>query len=139
MGFRFCFSRLLSTKRSMLVLDHLGSFTAGNAGAETGRKDQNCLRSGAITYFPVVGTATDTVAFGHAAPALIHAVRSAISASLSFPPRGIFSSGSVCRTAVISRLLSGSPGLIAGPREPPFSIASALSRRRSPSCEVVWQ
>src|SRR5436190_6025785 len=91
-----------------------------------------------MTYLPlavVVGAAD----LGQTAPAFTQAERSATSESFNLPPIGILRLGSVCRTADMSRLLSGSPGVIAGPRVPPLSIASALSRRRSPSFELVWQ
>src|SRR5579863_2184908 len=106
----------------MGVLDHRGSFTSGGAGVLSGSSDQSWRFSGAITYFAGAAgaavTAAATVAgavLGHTAPALIQAARDSISGSFNLPPIGIFRFASVCRTAVISRLLSGSPGVIAGP------------------------
>ena len=77
---------------------------------------------------------------GQGAPISIHCAIAAISASLSLPEGGIFSA-SLCRTARSSRLSAGFPGTIAGPRVPPFRIASRLSSRRPPIGDVgeEWQ
>ena len=45
----------------------------------------------------------------------------------------------VCRTAWISRLLSGSPGMTAAPRLPPFSNAAFESTRSPPFAVSSWQ
>ena len=52
---------------------------------------------------------------------------------------GIFSFGSSCRMARISRLSSGLPGTIAGPDLPPARILSRESSCKPPSFESVWQ
>src|ERR1039458_1142306 len=103
-------------KRSISVFAHFGSLTSGGVGFCRGRKDQNERRDGLITYFSVLFGFADIAVFGHTAPALIQAAKSATSESLSFPPRGIFRPGSVCLMALIRRLLSGSPGTTAVPR-----------------------
>ena len=46
---------------------------------------------------------------------------------------GIFKSLSSCEMAVSSRLSSGLPGTTAGPRSPPFRVASRESSKRFPS------
>src|SRR5579863_9539288 len=125
--------------RSISVFAHFGSLTSGVVGFCRGRKDQNERRDGLISYFALVFGLADITAFGHTAPALIQAAKSATSESLSFPPRGILRPGSVCRIALIRRLLSGSPGTTAIPRCPPLSMSSRLSRRRPPSADSVWQ
>ena len=95
-GLRPCFSKFARTNLSILVLGHLGSFTAGAAGAESGSIDQNCLRSGVITYLALAfAKAMVGAAFGHTAPAFTQAARSATSESFNFPPRGICKSGLV--------------------------------------------
>src|SRR5258708_6512017 len=77
---------------------------------------------------------------GQIAPSFTHLVRSAICAvERDAPFFGIISAGLVWRTAVIKRLLSGSPGTMAGPVLPPFNIPSRESSRRPPSFAVVWQ
>src|SRR5437868_1022771 len=59
---------------------------------------------------------------GQAAPVFTHSTSVSISSGRRRPPFGIFSFSLVCRTAWISRLLSGSPGTTAGcPELPPFS------------------
>src|SRR5439155_15859883 len=110
------------------------------SGTRSGRNDQKLRRSGEMTNLPsLLDVTADAVLAGHAAPALTQASRSAISEALSLPPYGIFSAGSVCRTALIKRLFSASPGTIAGPRLPPSRMPSSVSRRKPPSWELVWQ
>jgi hypothetical protein len=76
---------------------------------------------------------------GQGAPILTHASRSASSCLASFLPLGIFS-GPDWRTAVMRRLLSGSPGWIAGPESPPFFIAAKESTLRPAICtSFPWQ
>src|SRR5580698_991973 len=106
----------------MAVFDQRGSFTSGGVGVFSGSSDQSWRFSGAITYLAATGaagvTAAATVAgavLGHTARAFIHASSDSISGSFNLPPIGILRFASVCLTAVISRLLSGSPGVIAGP------------------------
>src|SRR5215469_8324610 len=134
------FSNCARTKRSMGVLDHFVSLTAGSGGFFRGRKDQKLRRSGEMTYLPsLLEVTADAVLAGQAAPALTQASKSAISAGFNLPPYGIFNAGSVWRMALIKRLFSASPGTIAGPRLPPFFMPSNVSRRKPPSCELVWQ
>ena len=129
-GFNEFFSRLASTNRSMSVFAHLGSETLGTGGAASGWRDQNFRRSGVITYFPSFGAeeAVVTALFGQIAPAFTQAVSSLISLSSKRPPKGIFKFGSLWRTAWMRRLLSGSPGTMAGTRFPPLAMPSGLSR-----------
>src|SRR3954453_9404651 len=122
----------------MAVRDQRASLTAGGLGSFNGWSDQKLRRSAAIVYLPLMGAAAvDGEACGHVAPSFTHAMRSSTSASFSLPPMGIFRLGSLCRTARINRLLPGSPGTRAAPDLPPLSIASRLSRRKPPSCELV--
>ena len=70
---------------------------------------------------------------GSGAPILIQVSSAAICSSESFLFfGGICRSGSLYRTALISKLASGSLGAITGPELPPLSTASGVSRRRSP-------
>src|SRR5580700_2397489 len=102
--------------RSISVFAHFVSLTSGGVGFCSGRKDQKERRDGLITYLSLLIGFADITVFGHTAPALIQAVKSATSESLSFPPSGILRPGSVCLMALIRRLLSGSPGTTAVPR-----------------------
>ena len=139
-GFSPSRSSLASTNLSMAVRAHLLSFTAGAAGSCNGRNDQNLRASGRMTYFPsALLAAVATTAFGHFAPAFTQASRSAICASFSLLPIGIFKFGSECLIAVMSRLFSGAPGVSAAPRFPPLASASALSSRSPPMADSVWQ
>src|SRR3954469_17238281 len=76
---------------------------------------------------------------GHGAPALTQSTSASTSAAVRRPPFGIFRVARVCRTASISRLLSGSPGTITGPDLPPLSSASRESTRRPPIRSSAWQ
>ena len=87
-------------------------------------------------------TDRDATAFGHGAPAAIHAARSFCAARGSALLGGIFSSSSAWRTARTSRLFSGWPGTSAGPEAPPCSQPLRESSDRPPfilpaACE--WQ
>ena len=115
-------SSFASIKRSRSLWAHFASFTLGGAGWATGRNDQKLRCSEEMTYpGAFAGPA------GHTAPALIHAAMLSISWSGSLPPGGILSRACVCRMACISRLPSGSPGLIAGPDFPRVSMCSRVS------------
>ena len=94
--------------------------TDGTEGRTTGRKDQNSRAL--VVAAPVRGSG---------APIFTHASRSATAAAGSFCS-GMRSDSSACRTALISRLFSGSPGITAGPDEPPLSTPSRVSSRNSP-------
>ena len=61
-----------------------------------------------------------------------HSTSSAISASdnFAFPFGGICKSGLAWRTALMSKLFSGSPGTTAGPESPPMRIAPSESSTR---------
>ena len=77
-----------------------------------------------------------TFSTGQNAPSLIQVVKLLICPSVRrVPPFGIFSAP-LCRIAVISRLLSGSPGTTAGPDLPPARMSSRESRRRPPHFRI---
>lgn len=60
---------------------------------------------------------------GQFAPAVIQRLKVSTSDCESRVPGGIFNAPD-CKTAEISRLASGFPGVIAAPRLPPFNAAS---------------
>ena len=83
--------------------------TSGTAGRRTGWNDQNSR-----------AWVDAEAAWGQSAPEAIHCSRAAISSFDSGSLGGILKSLRVRRTALRSKLCSGSPGTSAGPREPPF-------------------
>lgn len=67
---------------------------------------------------------------GSTAPSRTHARKSATTFRGSFPGGGIL--GPLCSRALISRLLSGRPGITVGPESPPVRRPSRKSSRRFP-------
>ena len=133
-------SSLESTKVSMGEETQRVSSTAGSRGGSMGRKDQN--RRPASQSMPPPWSVEADPDWGKKAPDFTHCTRSAISRSLSRPVGGILRSGSSKETARISRLSSGPPGVTAGPRLPPASMASAESSLNPPiglEVSAPWQ
>ena len=143
----------------MSLFGHDVCETAGAGVACSGTNDQKARCSGLITYAGDVDAAAGTgvaaapagaasaglpaealsAEAGHGAPARTHSTSASTSDGFRRPPFGIFSVSRVWRTAWIIRLLSGSPGTIAGPDRPPFSSPSRESRRSPPIRWSTWQ
>ena len=142
-GFKFCDSSLARMNLSMAPLELIAlpqalSLTGGGSGLRTGWKAQKARCWGVIRYsgdfdLPAGGDS------GQIAPSLTQVRRSAISESVSLPCGGILRRSCVWATACRSRLLSGSPGTIAGPDLPPFRKASRPLISRPPMRAPVWQ
>ena len=109
---------------------------SGITGSDRGRKDQK-LRSAAVT--PRRGIASGASTSAHSAPAWIQSMMSWISASGSgSASRGIWRSSLTWRSAAMMRLSSALPGMIAGPRSPPWSMRSRESSLRPLRSSSVW-
>src|SRR5579859_5064134 len=133
LGLRSFCSSLARMKLSIGLLAQVESFTTGTAGLVRDCQDQWVLLESDQAF-----SATEA-SRGSGAPIFIHASRSAIMLSGSlFPLGGIWRSGSVYRTALISRLCSGSPGRIAGPVSPPFKTPFLLSSKSPPLTFSAW-
>ena len=96
-GFNPSASSLARIKRSIGERHQSLARTFGNAGSWMTCSDQCLLRSFRSKAFCVMFLTF--LSSGHGAPILTQAARSAICASESLPPRGIFTSGSSDRTA----------------------------------------
>ncbi len=93
---------------------HASFFTAGSAGRTTGRNDQCVV---------MAATSSD----GAAAPASIHALRTATwAASSGAPMGGMGLTPSAAVTARMMRLLVESPGTTAGPDSPPLRAGGGV-------------
>ncbi len=124
-------------KRSIGVSGQVPSLTCGTGGLAMGWNDQK-RRSASVMAPPRVAAAT-RAAPGQGRPMATQRVRMAACSGGSCLAGGMCSAP-VWRTALISRLLSGSPATTAGPLLPPLSMATRLSRRRPPSCFFgPWQ
>ncbi len=110
------------------------SFIVGIVGACSGWNDHQC-RVSSVILSGSVRTATPVA--GQGAPILIQSFNTPISSSESLPPLGGILISPVWCTACSSRLLSGSPGTIAGPESPPLIIASR-EIICSPPAERAW-
>ena len=141
---RRCSSRA-STKRSMSVFGHAASRDRGRAGVRcSGWNDQNARCSAVMIALARrrQRRRRRLVAVGRRprrAAANPLGERVDLRSGSLAPSFGI--RGSVRRVphGLSSRLLSGSPGTIAGPDLPPLSSASRESRRSPPFRSSVWQ
>src|SRR6266446_5005563 len=116
------------------------SFTFGISTACTDWNDHH-LRSSSVILL-VFGLVTVTaLALEYGAPILIHSTRVLICSAGRVFFGGICRSSSICRTAFMSRLFSGSPGTTAGPVSPPLSNPSLESSTQLPlilSTSWLW-